>query len=169
MYEGLSFLLMRVVLVLALSLALVPTASSFNGALPGDVEDCAPGDAQRVVQRYVNAFNAWNVRALDRVFAPAASFNWFSTGAPGRRLGPAAYDRSTLMPYFRARHRAGERLRLVRFSGGGNANGYSHFQFFIERRARALRRTIYEGKGAAICAASGDSISVWSVGPPRRG
>jgi len=167
-YEGLSFLLMRVVLVLALSLALVPTASSFNGALPGDVEDCAPGDAQRVVQRYVNAFNAWNVRALDRVFAPAASFNWFSTGAPGRRLGPAAYDRSTLMPYFRARHRAGERLRLVRFSGGGNANGYSHFQF-IERRARALRRTIYEGKGAAICAASGDSISVWSVGPPRRG
>ena len=158
---------MRVVLLLALSLALVPTASSFNGDLPGDVEDCASGDAQRVVQRYVRAFNAWNVPALDRAFAPAAYFNWFSTGAPGRRLGPAAYDRSTLVPYFRARHRVGERLRLVRFSGGGNANGYSHFQFFIERRARALRPTVYEGKGAAICAASGDSISVWSVGPPR--
>ena len=69
---------MRVVLPLALFLALVPAASSFNGELPGDVEDCAPGDAQRVVQRYVSAF-------------------------------------------------------------------------------------------AAICAASGDSISVWSVGPPRRG
>ena len=160
---------MRVVLPLALFLALVPAASSFNGELPGDVEDCAPGDAQRVVQRYVRAFNAWNVPALDRAFAPAAYFNWFSTGAPGRRLGPAAYDRSTLVPYFRARHRAGEHLRLVRFSGGGNANGYSHFQFFIERRARALRPTVYEGKGAAICAASGDSISVWSVGPPRRG
>ena len=82
----------------------------------------------------------------------------------GARLGPAAYDRSTLMPYFRARHRAGEHLRLVRFRGGGNANGFSHFQFFIERRARALRPTVYEGKGAAICAASGDTISVWSVG-----
>ena len=168
MYEGLSFLLMRVVLVLALSLALVPTAASYGGELPADVEDCAPGDAQRVVQRYVNAFNARNLRALDRVFAPAASFNWFSTGAPGSRFGSAAKSRSTLMPYFRARHRAGEHLRLVRFRGG-NANGYSHFQFFIERRARALRPTVYEGKGAAICAASGDSISVWSVGPPRRG
>ena len=74
---------MRVVLVLALSLALVPAASSFNGELPGDVEDCAPGDAQRVVQRYVRAFNARNLPALDRAFAPAAYFNWFSTGAPG--------------------------------------------------------------------------------------
>ena len=159
---------MRVVLPLALFLALVPAAFSFNGELPGDVEDCAPGDAQRVVQRYVRAFNAWNVPALDRAFAPAAYFNWFSTGAPGRRLGPAAYDRSTLVPYFRARHRAGEHLRLVRFSGGGNANGYSHFQFFIERRARTLPPTVYEGEGAAICAASGDSISVWSVGLPHR-
>jgi hypothetical protein len=30
----------------------------------------------------------------------------------------------------------------VRFRGGGNANGYSHFQFFIERRARALAPTV---------------------------
>ena len=158
---------MRVVLLLALSLALAPAASSFGSELPADVEDCAAGEAQRVVQRYVRAFNARNLAALDRVFAPAASFNWFSTGAPGSRLGPSAYDRSTLLRYFRARHRAGEHLRLVRFRGNGNANGYSHFQFFIERRARTLPPTVYEGKGAAICAASGDTISVFSVGPRR--
>jgi hypothetical protein len=132
--------------------------------LPPDQQDCAPGEARQVVQSFVRAFNARDLPALDRVFAPAASFNWFSTGRPGPRLGPAAYDRSTLLSYFRARHRAGERLRLVRFRGGGNANGYSHFQFFIERRARALAPTVYEGKGAAICAVSGDTISVWSVG-----
>jgi hypothetical protein len=159
---------MRFALAVVLALALAPAAGS-AATLPPDQQDCAAGEAQLLVQRFVRAFNARNLPTLERVFAPAASFNWFSTGAPGARLGPAAHDRSTLLPYFRARHRAGERLRLVRFSGGGNANGYSHFQFFIERRARALPPKVYEGKGAAICAASGDTISVWSVGPPRRG
>ena len=168
MYEGLSFLLMRVVLLLALSLALVPAASSFNGELPPDVQDCASGDVPRVVQRFVRAFNARNLRALDRVFAPAAYFNWFSSGAPGTRLGPPAYDRSTLIAYFKARQRQGERLRLVWVSRGGNANGYGHFGFHVERRARGLPPKVYEGKGAAICAASGDTISVWSYGRPIR-
>jgi hypothetical protein len=154
---------MRFALAVVLTLALAPAATSAV-TLPPDQQDCAPGEAGQVVQRFVRAFNARDLPALDRVFAPAASFNWFSTGRPGPRLGPAAYDRSTLLSYFRARHRAGERLRLVRFRGGGNANGYSHFQFFIERRARALAPTVYEGKGAAICAVSGDTISVWSVG-----
>lgn len=154
---------MRFALAVVLTLALVPAATSAV-TMPPDHQDCAAGEARQVVQRFVRAFNERNLPALDRAFSPAASFNWYSTGAPGPRLGPAAYDRSTLMPYFRARHRAGEHLRLVSFRGGGNANGFSHFQFFIERRARALRPTVYEGKGAAICAASGDTISVWSVG-----
>ena len=100
-----------------------------------------------MVQRFVRAFNARNLPALDRAFSPAASFNWFSTDAPGSRLGPAAYDRSTLMPYFRARHRAGEQLRLVRFSGGGNSNGYAHFGLAIERRARTLPADGLRGEG----------------------
>ena len=153
---------MRVVLVLALALVLVPAASGAEP--PPDAEDCVPGEAQRVVERFVRAFNARSIPTLDRVFAPKTSFNWYSTGAPGVRHGPAAYNRSTLMPYFRARHRVGEKLRLVRFQGGGNANGYSHFQFRLERRSRTLAPTVYQGKGAAICAASGDTISVWSVG-----
>jgi len=158
---------MRFALAVVLALALAPAAAS-AATLPPDRQDCAAGEARQVVQRFVRAFNARDLPTLDRVFSPAASFNWFSTGRPGPRFGPAAYDRSTLLPYFRARHRAGEHLRLVRFRGGGNANGYSHFQFFIERRARALLPTVYEGKGAAICAASGDTISVWSVGGRAR-
>jgi hypothetical protein len=154
---------MRRALPVVVALALVPAALS-AGELPPDVEQCAPGDARVVAERFVRAFNARNIPALDRVFAPAASFNWYSTGAPGKRLGRAAYDRSTLMAYFRARHRQGERLRLVWISLAGNSNGYGHFGFRVERRARALAPTVYEGKGAIICATSGDTISVWSFG-----
>ncbi len=153
---------MRAVALALLALALVPAALSASP--PADVEDCAAGEARAVVVRFVAAFNARDIPSLDRVFAPAESFNWYSTGVPGRRLGSAAHDRSTLIAYFRARHRQGEKLRLIRFQSNGNSNGYAHFQFLLERRARTLRPTVYEGKGAAICAASGDAISVWSMG-----
>jgi hypothetical protein len=154
---------MRLAMSFLLALALVPAALS-AGELPPDVQACAPGDTRGVVERFVRAFNAGSIPTLDRVFAPANSFNWYSTGRPGVRVGPAAYDRSTLMPYFRARLRQSERLRLVRFKGNGNSNRYGHFEFLIERRSRELRPTVFQGKGAAICAASGDTISVWSVG-----
>jgi hypothetical protein len=154
---------MRLAASFALALALVPAALS-AGVLPPEHEACAPGDTRRLAERFVRAFNTRDNATLDRVFAPAASFNWYSTGAPGARLGRAAYDRSTLLPYFRSRQRQAERLRLVRFQGGGNANGYGHFRFYVERRSRELRPTVFEGKGAAICAAGGDTISVWSVG-----
>ena len=146
-----------------LALALVP-AAAVGASPPADAEDCATGESRAVVVRFVGAFNARKIPALDRVFAPEVSFNWFSTGAPGARLQAAAYDRSTLIAYFKSRHRQGEKLRLVRFQGNGNSNGYAHFQFLLERRTRTLRPTLYEGKGAAICAASGDTISVWSMG-----
>ena len=154
---------MRVAALAALALALVP-AAALGAAPPADAEDCLAGESRRVVARFVAAFNGRDLPALDRVFAPEASFNWYSTGAPGVRLNAAAHDRSTLIPYFRARHRQGEKLRLVSFRGNGNSNGYAHFQFRLERRTRALVPTVYQGKGAAICAASGDTISVWSVG-----
>lgn len=158
---------MRVALAMVLALALVP-AAALGGSPPADAEDCVAGESRRVVARFVAAFNARNLPVLDRVFAPEASFNWFSTDAPGVRLRAAAYDRSTLIAYFKARHRQGEKLRLVRFQGNGNSNGYAHFQFRLERRARTLAPTVYQGKGAAICAASGDTISVWSMGGPVR-
>jgi hypothetical protein len=154
---------MRVVLLLVLALALVPAASS-GGKLPPDVEECAPGDVERVIGRFITAFNTRNLPALNRVFSPAESFVWFTTGPPGKRYPPLAYSRPTLLTYFRARHRAGERLRLLELKTNGNSNGYGHFQFLLERRARTLEPTVFQGKGAALCATSGDTIAVWSVG-----
>jgi len=154
---------MRVVLALVLAVVLVPSVAA-GARPPSDAGHCAPGEARRVVERFVRVFNARSIPALDRVFAPAASFNWYSTGGPGVRLDPDARNRSTLMSYFRARHLAGEKLRLIRFKGNGNSGGYAHFEFRLERRTRTLAPTVYQGKGAAICAPSGDTISVWSVG-----
>lgn len=159
---------MRVAVILALALALVPAASA-GGRLPPDVEECAPGDVELVVARFIRSFNVRSLPTLDRIFSPVASFNWYSSGAPGVRLFSDSRDRSTLLSYFRARHRAGERLRLVRLQVNGNSNGYGHFEFLLERQARTLAPTVYQGKGAALCAASGDTISVWSVGSPVRG
>jgi hypothetical protein len=154
---------MRAAALVTLALAFVP-AVALGASPPPDAEECVAGESRAIVIRFIAAFNARNILALDRVFAPAESFNWFSTGAPGARLRAAAYDRSTLMAYFKARHRQGEKLRLVRFKSNGNSNGYAHFEFRLERRARTLRPTVFQGKGAAICAVSGDTISVWSVG-----
>jgi hypothetical protein len=141
-----------------------------SGSPAASSRDCTPSEGRQLVVGFVRAFNAGNTVRLDRLFASEPAFQWYSTGKPGARLGRAAYDRSTLMRYFAARHRRGERLRLLWMSRGGNANGYFGFGFHLLRQARDLRPTAYEGKGAAVCSESGARIAVWSVGaqlPPR--
>jgi len=128
-----------------------------------DARDCSVAETRRLVGRFIRAFNEGSTARLDRIFAPAGSFGWYSTDAPGRRLGTAAYDRSTLIRYFAARHAQRERLLLRRWQGNGNANGYSHFQFRLVRQARDLQPAGYEGKGAIVCSSSRNTIAVWSM------
>jgi hypothetical protein len=124
-----------------------------------------------LVGRFFAGFAAGNTSRLDALFAAddgdgdagTPSFQWYSTDGPGRRLGRAAADRATLMPYFASRHRLGERLRLIWLSRGVNANGYFHFQFKLVRQARDLRPTRFDGKGAATCAGTRARIAVWSM------
>jgi hypothetical protein len=129
------------------------------------VRNCSVAESRQLVVSFIGAFNNGSIAHLDRIFAPPASFKWYSTSAPGRRLGPAAYARSTLAHYFAGRHAQRERLLLQWWQGGGNANGYSNFQFHLIRRALDLQPTAYEGKGAIVCSTSGDTIAVWSMGP----
>jgi hypothetical protein len=138
------------------------------------IRDCTVPEVHQLVARFIRAFNAGTSGKLDALWAQddhdgdagTPSFQWYSTGKPGARFGPDAEDRSTLISYFRARHRRGERLRLVSMSRGGNANGYFHFGFHIRRRARDMRHPgVFEGKGAAICSSAGAQLAVWSIGP----
>jgi hypothetical protein len=138
------------------------------------IRDCTPDEVHTLVLQFIAAFNAGKVARLDKLFAKddhdgnaaTPSFQWYSTGPPGARAGHVAENRSTLTRYFAARHRRGERLRLVWMSGGGPANGYFHFGFHIHRAARDMRRPgTFEGKGASICSGDRAQLAVWSVGP----
>jgi hypothetical protein len=129
-----------------------------------------------LVRTFVTALNAGDLRRLDSLFAPddgdgdvlTPSFQWYSTDGPGRRIGDRSKDRSTLLAYFAARHRAGERLRVTWLSRGGPSYGYFHFSFRLVRQARDLPATRFEGKGAATCAGGGVRLAVWSMARKAR-
>jgi hypothetical protein len=113
--------------------------------------DCRAAEPRLSVNAFITAFNSGASARLDHIVAPSSTFKWYSTDGPGVRLGPDAYRRSTLIAYFAERHREGERLTLTSWTGGGNSNGYAHFQFQLLRKARDLDPTAYQGKGALIC------------------
>jgi hypothetical protein len=161
-----------VVLCASASLVLAPPSTG-TAARP-----CSASEVGRTVRTFFRAFNAGDRMRLDAVFARddgdgdagTPSFQWYSIGPPGARFGAAAENRATLVRYFLARHRRGERLRLVSLHLGANAYGYFHLTFHLYRRARDLPRPgVFEGKGAAICAGPRARIAVWSVGPRVRG
>jgi hypothetical protein len=155
--------------LLALCALGVPGAAASHAL----VRDCSAAEVGSTVRGFVRAFDVGNRGHLDAAFArddgdgdaATPSFQWYSIGPPGARLGRAASNRATLVPYLLARHRRGERLRLVTLHLGANAHGYFNFTFHVRRAARDLRRPgVFEGKGAAICKARGAQIAVWSVG-----
>jgi hypothetical protein len=154
----------------ALAAASVPLAA--DAARP-PVRDCAPTEARSVVLSFVRAFNAGEIRRLDRIFAAddgdgdaaTPSFQWYSTGPPGARLGRAAYDRTTLARYFRARVRVHEQIRLTRLGAGYDPRRrVVDFSGKLVRSADDLRpRPPQEFKGAADCVAGHPTLIVWSM------
>jgi hypothetical protein len=136
-----------------------PKTNSDAGPAP-----CRSNQVNRLVSDFFEAFNAGKLTELDRLFANEPQFQWYSTDAPGERLQGEASDRSTLVAYFNARHNSGEHLTLRRFQFNGSDQGYGHFEYQLTRSANSLAQTRYEGKGAALCKATGSVIAVWSMG-----
>jgi hypothetical protein len=139
-------------------------------AAPRDATEraCARATAS-LVPRWIDAYNMGDIRRLDRIFAPADAFAWYSSPAPGVRLRAAAKDRSTLLPYFLDRHRAGDRLRLVhwQFNSRRSRDDEGGFEFTLRRRTRDYRggrAFTLQGKGSIACARR--QISVISLGGP---
>jgi hypothetical protein len=130
---------------------------------------CTASEVETLVGRFVEAFNAGDTAALDRLFAPEPAFEWYSTGGPGERLDPIARDRPSLLPYFTARHARGERLDLRSLTFNGNTTGsrtYGNFVYSLVRSADDLEPTDYRGKGAALCYRNrADELFVWSMAP----
>jgi hypothetical protein len=126
---------------------------------------CTADEVETLVLRFLDAFNSGNLRTLDSVFAKEPDFEWYSTDAPGERLGVPAYDRSSLLSYFEGRHALGEQLvlRLFRFNGN-SPMPYGNFEYGLTRSAQDLEPTSYYGKGASFCYRERpDVIFVWSM------
>jgi hypothetical protein len=79
---------------------------------------CTAGATKTLVRSFVAGYNAGHVTAIDRMWAREPSFQWYSTIAPGARLGSKAYDRATLAAYFRTRVRVHERIVLTELRAG---------------------------------------------------
>jgi hypothetical protein len=152
--------------------ALATTALLAPAATAGDAAErtCARATAS-LVPRWVEAYNNGDLHRLDRIFAPAGVFVWYSSPAPGRRLNAASHDRSTLLAYFRDRHRAGDRLRIIRwkFNSRRARDDEGGFELTLRRRARDYRggrSFTLQGKGSIACARR--QISMVSLGGPDR-
>lgn len=102
---------------------------------------CSPEAVETVVREFLEVLDAGVVSRLESMVAQPGRFQWYSTDAPGQRLGPEARDRSGLLAYFAARHDAGERLELRRFRFNGLTNGYGNFEFDLVRSADDLPPT----------------------------
>lgn len=138
--------------------------SSLATTPPGLAQPCSDQAVHELVQRFVATFNAGSRDALDQIWAKVGSgFDWYSTDAPGQRIGPPAHDRSTLGAYFATRHAEHETLRLTQFQYNGIGGSYANFQYHLLRTANGLPPTRYVGKGAVYCDDGTPTLGVWSM------
>jgi hypothetical protein len=149
-----------VALVAAVSLAL---GASDGHAGPN--AGCTGDTTKSLVRAFVRNYTGGRMSVIVRLWAPEPRFRWFSSGPPGARLGPRAYDRATLAAYFRMRVRKHERLRLTylraRYSPRRTVVDFSGK---LVRSADDLRaRPPQDFKGAADCVSGRPSLIVWSM------
>jgi hypothetical protein len=133
---------------------------------------CDVATTRAILGAFVSAYNRGDLRRLDRLFS-RTRFRWYSANAPGARLRAAAFNRGTLVAYFRRRHSLGDRLRLVhhRFNGFSRGNEMAHFEWRARRRADDFRDGRWfdlTAKGALDCSKSPVSFAVLSLGGPSR-
>ena len=117
---------------------------------------------------FVGAYNGGDYKLLDRLFS-RHGFVWYFALGPDRDLRGAKQKRETLIPYFRARHRGGDRLELIsfRFNGFDPQRNLGHFQWEGMRRADDIRGgqwTRTGGKGGLDCSRPAVTIALLLVG-----
>jgi len=152
-----------------MGVSLAPLIAAALLSLPPTVVTGASCDelgSRELVTSFISAFNRGDVRRLDSLFAHGMWWRWYSVSTgPGKRIQKAAYNRQTLIKYFRARHKHHERLQLRSFQFNGHSLGFVNFEYQLLRRADDMKAPVpraYVGKGAVSCWAG--KIAVWSMG-----
>lgn len=161
--------------VLALLFGGTNSGSNSTATESQGISTCSEPGTKKALRGFVSAYNRGNSGKLDQLFDGEPGFEWYSSGAPGSRVGRAAFRRSTLIAYFEDRHEHGDRMRLLRFGhifkgyGGPEYANASNFSFYLERRATDFndgRRFRIPGKGALVCEGRQPKIIVMSIGGP---
>lgn len=137
-----------------------------------EARSCGKAKTLGAFRAFVAAYNRGDSAALDRRFAPEPDFRWYSSGAPGRRVGNAAGRRRTLIRYFAKRHASGDRIRIRRLDYNGRSSTYGNLGFEILRRSDGFRGGGWirvPGKGAASCYDGEARFIVMSIGSPIAG
>ena len=152
----------------AATACLIVVALAVSGsASPAPAAACRAAPTKEAVNAFAAALNRGDLRAVDHLFAAIGVFRWYSTTAPGQRRGRAAYDRQTLIPYLRARVRAGERLRLLTFRFSADVpRSLGHMNGTLQRSARGYPVRTFAYKGSADCSGGDPVLVVWSMAGP---
>jgi hypothetical protein len=124
---------------------------------------CPATTQVQLVRSLVAAFNAGNVRAVNRLVAPEPAFQWFSAIGPDGRADKDAMNRATLGTYIRKRHRHHDHLTLVRF-GSIDDQGRIDLTLLLRRHADDYRPVnLLRAKQDTRCSAGRASLIVWSM------
>lgn len=134
---------------------------------PGSLR-CDVAAVRSTLAAFVHAYNRGDVRRLNLIFS-REGFVWYFATGPSRDLRGAKQNRRTLIPYFRERHRRGDRLTLLsyRFNGYDRERELGHFQLEGRRRADDFRDGRWfemVGKGGLDCSRPPVTIALLLVG-----
>jgi hypothetical protein len=133
---------------------------------------CTAEATKALVHRFVGDLNTGRLTAIDRLWAPAPRFQWFSTPS---RSGNASKDRATLISYIRTRVREHERILLTVLGagydprrhdvdfGGKLIRSANDMAPELVRGPRGLRPIRRPFKGAADCVSGKPLLIVWSM------
>lgn len=134
-------------------------------ASPGGVR-CDVTALRSTLATFIRAYNRGDARRLDRLFS-REGFVWYFATGPSRDLREAKQNRRTLIPYFRERHRHGDRLTLISYRFNGYNHERGHFQWDARRRADDFRDGRWfemVGKGGLDCSSPTVTIALLLVG-----
>jgi hypothetical protein len=129
------------------------------------------------VLEFVTAFNAGEQQRLNRVFADAPMFKWYSVTRSVPYDHFVAHSKAALLPYFARRHARNEGHAIMHFRYGGisrapvGSRSYlvGNFSYRLLRWADDIgdgRPELYVGKGVVSCTSLGARLMVWSMGTP---
>jgi hypothetical protein len=155
---------------LVVFLVAIFVAVGLTHVAPSAVPSCDSAGSRASLAAYMVAFNNGRFVDLDAAFAPSPEFVWYSVAPPKGRSGVGSRNRSTLLTYFRARHKRHEKLSILTFrhvstqrrDGGFVAN----FNGDLYRRADDLRPGRRHYKGALKCSEGTQQLIVISIGGP---